>query len=152
MWHYVWCYVFRHWLWCCVDIDIFYWLPTIGGFKLLFIVGKLDIKQIIPDFEVIIIIITRVVWLLNLWLLDLSHGIFPSYNIKTRNAWNWNKHMHNKKTTITTKIIMSNISNDIYMNNTSNNTSTSFTNKNIIISIMMLNFIFSTNFLHKTKK
>jgi len=133
-------------LWCCVDIDILYWLPTIGGFKLLSMVGKLHIKQIIPKLEVIIIINTRMIWLLNLWLLDLSHGILPNYNIKTRNSWNWSRHMHNKKTTIATKIIMSNISNDTHMSNTS------FTNKNTTISIMMLNFIFSTNLLQETKK
>jgi hypothetical protein len=152
MWHCVWCCVPWHWLQCCVDIDILYWLPTIDRFKLLSMVGKLHIKQIILELKVIIIINTRVVWLLNLWLLDLHHGILSRYNIKTRNSWNWNKHLHSKKIAIDTKIIMNNINNDNRMNNTSNNTSTSFTNKNTIISIMMLNFIFSTNLLYEKKK
>lgn len=139
-------------MWCFVNIDILYYLPTIDGIKLLSMVGKLHIKQIIPELKVIIIINTKVVWLLTLWSLDMCHGIIPNYNIKTRNSWNWNRHMHNKKTTIDTKVIMSNISNDTHMSNTSNNTCTSFTNKNTTINIMMLNFIFSINLLHETKK
>lgn len=69
MWHCVWCCVPWHWLWCCVDIDILYWLPTIDGFTLLSMVGKLHIKQIIWELEVIIIINTKVVdcWTYDCW-------------------------------------------------------------------------------------